>query len=93
MALAHSLGVGLTPDVTCRFSREEGTGWNASMLCVAKQESLESYVVLPIASDRPRNGVAFEVSSCAGHLVHVEMFQRLPSANLDIAAFESFSLD
>ena len=26
LALAYSLGVGLTPDVTCRFSREEGTG-------------------------------------------------------------------
>ena len=26
LALAYSLGAGLTPDVTCRFSREEGTG-------------------------------------------------------------------
>ena len=26
MALAYSLGAGLTPDVTCRSSREEGTG-------------------------------------------------------------------
>ena len=26
LALAHSLGAGLTPDATCRFSGEEGTG-------------------------------------------------------------------
>ena len=26
LALAYSLGAGLTPDVTCRFSREDGTG-------------------------------------------------------------------
>ena len=26
LALAYSLGAGLTPDVTCRFNREEGTG-------------------------------------------------------------------
>ena len=26
LALAHSLGAGVAPDVTCRFSREEGTG-------------------------------------------------------------------
>ena len=26
MALAYSLGAGVAPDVTCRFSREEGTG-------------------------------------------------------------------
>ena len=26
MGLAYSLGAGLTPDATCRFSREEGTG-------------------------------------------------------------------
>ena len=26
LALAYSLGAGLTPDATCRFSREEGTG-------------------------------------------------------------------
>ena len=26
LALAYSLGAGLAPDVTCRFSREEGTG-------------------------------------------------------------------
>ena len=26
LALAHSLGAGLAPDATCRFSREEGTG-------------------------------------------------------------------
>ena len=26
VALAYSLGAGLTPDVTCRFNREEGTG-------------------------------------------------------------------
>ena len=26
LALAYSLGAGLTPDVTCRFDREEGTG-------------------------------------------------------------------
>ena len=27
LALAHSLGAGVAPDVTCRFSREEGTGF------------------------------------------------------------------
>ena len=26
LALAYSLGAGLAPDVTCRFSREDGTG-------------------------------------------------------------------
>ena len=26
MALAYSLGAGLVPDATCRFSREDGTG-------------------------------------------------------------------
>ena len=26
LAFAYSLGAGLTPDATCRFSREEGTG-------------------------------------------------------------------
>ena len=26
MALAHSLGAGIAPDATCRFSREDGTG-------------------------------------------------------------------
>ena len=26
LALAYSLGAGLAPDATCRFSREEGTG-------------------------------------------------------------------
>ena len=26
LALAHSLGAGSTPDITCRFNREEGTG-------------------------------------------------------------------
>ena len=26
LALAYPLGAGLTPDVTCRFNREEGTG-------------------------------------------------------------------
>ena len=26
LALAYSLGAGLTPDAACRFSREEGTG-------------------------------------------------------------------
>ena len=26
LALAYNLGAGLTPDATCRFSREEGTG-------------------------------------------------------------------
>ena len=26
LALAYSVGAGLAPDVTCRFSREDGTG-------------------------------------------------------------------
>ena len=26
-ALAYSLGAGLAPDITCRFSRDDGTGW------------------------------------------------------------------
>ena len=26
LALAYSLGAGVAPDVTCRFSREDGTG-------------------------------------------------------------------
>ena len=26
LALAHSLGAGLTPDITCTFNRDDGTG-------------------------------------------------------------------
>ena len=33
LALAYSLGAGLAPDVTCRFSREDGTGSRRGVLC------------------------------------------------------------
>ena len=33
LALAYSLGAGLAPDVTCRFSREDGTGSRRDFFC------------------------------------------------------------
>ena len=32
LALAYSLGAGVAPDVTCRFSREDGTGTRRDFL-------------------------------------------------------------
>ena len=35
LALAYSLGAGVAPDVTCRFSREDGTGSRRDFLWVS----------------------------------------------------------
>ena len=51
LALAYSLGAGLTPDVTCRFSREEGTGSRRISLSDVPMLLLHLMLVMSLIGD------------------------------------------
>ena len=50
LALAYSLGAGLTPDVTCRFSREDGTGSRRDFLSDVPMLLLHLMLVMLVMS-------------------------------------------
>ena len=50
LALAFSLGAGLTPDATCRFCREEGTGSRRDFFVGCPKRWLRQMLVLLLIS-------------------------------------------